>query len=175
MQVRRNLPRKAVPVSMRHLRHQQQLSMSTLPELPRVIADYLSENHVLGLATVYEGVPWAASCFYAFDPETVSLILLTSPETKHGEAMLSQPIVAGSISDQESNIARIRGIQLTGAAYLLQGEEEAQARKIYNRVHPVARIMKSSVWRIELTELKYTTNSAVFGRKLFWNRGRACM
>jgi uncharacterized protein len=149
--------------------------METLADVPAPMLAYLGRNHVLSLATLFKGRPWSASCFYVFDAASVSLILLSSLSTRHGEAMQSEPAVAGSISDQQRSIAKIEGIQFSGFARLLEGVEEERARALYYEAHPVARIMRSSIWRIELSELKYTNNSVVFGRKLHWSRERECV
>lgn len=140
--------------------------------LPSAIADFLREQHVVGLATLVEGEPWAASCFYAFDETDVSLVLMSSVRTRHGIAMLEHPRVAGTVAGQPSAIAQIRGIQFLADAHLLAGEAADAARALYCRRHPIARLMDSGIWRLTLAEIKYTDNAKLFGSKTRWRRAR---
>lgn len=141
--------------------------MSTLPS---AISTFLYDHHVVGLATVSAGEPWAASCFYAYDPAADALIVLSSEQTRHGAAMLAHGKVAGTIAGQPTAIIDIRGLQFAGQALLLEGEAAARAYALYCVRHPVARLKKSTVWRIALAEAKLTNNASLFGHKTVWRR-----
>lgn len=143
---------------------------ATPVSVPRPIAGFLSGNHVVGLAVVDEGIPWSASCFYAFEAATMTLIVMTSTKTRHGGAMLTHPIVSGTIAGQPSAIASIRGLQFQARATLLVGQERQEASHRFIQRHPAAAIMPSDVWAIALDLVKYTENKLAFARKLYWSR-----
>lgn len=136
------------------------------------MARFLAENHVLSLAVVTDDEPWAASCFYAVD-EDLSLIVMSSLETRHGAAMRDHARIAGTIAGQPSHVLAIRGIQFSATAVLLEGEARDAARSLYCQRHPVARLMRSEVWRLVLDTIKYTDNSRGPANKLHWTRNVA--
>lgn len=141
-----------------------------MPPLPSTISSFLFEHHVVGLATASVGVPWAASCFYAFDCVSVSLLVLSSEKTRHGAAMLDSGVVAGTIAGQPTSISDIRGIQFVANAELLQNAAADEGYRFYCVRHPIAKLSRSSVWRLSIGELKYTDNARLFGKKTCWKR-----
>jgi len=141
-----------------------------LDALPDGIEAFLRDNHVVSVATCARGQIWAASCFYAFEPATVSLILLSSQDTRHGQAMLASPQIAGTIAGQPESVLQIKGIQFSGHAHLLEGEEATQAYRLYCHRHPIARLKRSDVWQLILDEVKHTDNAKIFASKTFWRR-----
>lgn len=141
--------------------------------VPAAILDHLRDHHVLGLCVVDAEGPWAASCFYAVDPEAMVLVVLTSTTTRHGRRMAETPEVAGTIAGQPDRIIDIRGIQFRATARVLDGEARQAALDLYRARHPVARLMRSDVWALTLREVKYTDNKLVFGRKISWSRPRS--
>jgi hypothetical protein len=134
------------------------------------ITDYLKANHVLSLATVRGSHPWAASCFYVLDPAAMALLLMTEPGTRHGAEMTANDAVAGTISSQESNVARIQGIQFAGTARRLDGEVLNAGLALYLRRFPVARLHPAPLWAVQLTSIKFTDNTFGFGHKALWTR-----
>ncbi|SHH13769.1 hypothetical protein SAMN04488135_102286 [Pollutimonas bauzanensis] len=140
------------------------------PELPDSIRKFLLANHVVGLATLSKGQPWAASCFYALDEQSIALIILSDEHTRHGQAMLGNRSVAGTIARQPALIRKIRGVQFAAHAHLLTGESKEAAHKLYSMRHPIVRLMRSSVWQILIQELKFTDNAMGVGRKTHWRR-----
>lgn len=138
--------------------------------VPRPIGDFLTSHHVVGLAVIEGEVPWAASCFYAFDAAAMTLIVLTSTRTRHGQAMLTRPLISGTVAGQPSAIASIRGLQFQARATLLAGQERQDANHRFVRRHPSAAIMPSDVWAVTLDTVKYTENKIAFARKLYWSR-----
>ncbi len=141
-----------------------------MPPIPAGIARFIRENHVLSLATILDRRPWAASCFYAFDEDGARLIILTEPSTLHGLAMHANQEVAGTIAGQPRVITDIQGIQFRAHASLLSNDAAIDARQLYCRRHPAARLKPAPVWQLLLAELKFTDNSLVFGRKTLWQR-----
>lgn len=134
------------------------------------IVSYIKANNILTICTVRDQAPWAASCFYAFDRETMEFFFLTSLETRHGAEMMDNDKVAGTISSQQVNVAKIRGLQFAGIARLLDGEAERRGRGIYYKRFPLAKLHAAPLWSVALDSLKYTDNSFGFGTKLHWQR-----
>jgi uncharacterized protein YhbP (UPF0306 family) len=132
------------------------------------IMEYLLALHVFSLFTVSDNIPWAASCFYVVDLETDSIIFLSSDETKHSCHIMDNCRVAGTVSNQESNVKRIRGIQFSGTASRLAGEDEKKARHLYYSKFPLARLMESPIWAVKLDYVKMTDNTLGFGKKIIW-------
>jgi len=131
-----------------------------MPTLPPSFSSFLLDHHVVSLATVSAGEAWAASCFYAFEPSSISLIVLSSEKTRHGAAMLEHSTIAGTIAGQPTKIVDIRGMQFVARAEVFE----------YCKRHPIARLKRNTIWRVRLLELKLTDNAKLFGRKIFWQR-----
>ncbi|RLK56414.1 hypothetical protein BCL79_0801 [Stenotrophomonas rhizophila] len=139
--------------------------------LPALLAAFLHSHSVLSLATSYDDIPWSASAFYAFDDEQTRLLLLSSLDTRHGEMLSINPQVAGTITDQFSDIQQIHGLQYTGTArHLDSPSEAAPALDLYYRRFPQAYGMTAPVWEIRLLHLKFTDNRVGFGSKTLWSR-----
>jgi len=138
--------------------------------LPAPILEFVAAQHVLGLATLADGEPWAASCFYALHAAGGALLILTSDDTRHGAAMRAEPRVAGTIAGQPRSVASIRGLQFQALARCLDGAAADEAMALYVRRHPIARLHRAPIWRLELQALKYTDNRLGFGSKLQWRR-----
>lgn len=139
--------------------------------IPPSITAVLRRYQVLSLAVVEDGLPWAASVFFVSSPDDTRLVFLTALDTRHGQALLSRPGVAGTISAQFSEIADIHGLQLQGIARLIEAPDAlADALALYYARYPLVRGMSAPAWEIELTHLKLVDNRLGFGTKILWNR-----
>lgn len=134
------------------------------------IQRYISRQHVFSLFTHYHNDTWPASCYYAFDAKTMSLILMTDPNSKHGRLMVANPQIAGTISTQSKAVSQIQGIQFTGEIEMLEGDAEQQTRSVYCRRFPVAVAAKLPLWQLHLGKVKMVDNKLGFGTKLYWAR-----
>jgi uncharacterized protein len=141
--------------------------MNSLPESLRV---FILKNHVAGLATIVEEHPWAASCFYASDEASTSLIVLGSDQTRHGIGMIARNVVAGTIAWQPKAIPTIQGIQILAIAKVLTAAESDAAYNVYCEKHPIARLKRSTVWQLLIQEIKFTDNTRIFSSKEQWFR-----
>lgn len=92
------------------------------------IRGYLEAHHVLTLATVDEGGPWAAALFYASD-EAMNLYVLSDPATRHGRAIGQGAPVAATVHDETREWEAIKGLQLWGNA-APASHEEARVRYV---------------------------------------------
>ncbi|ENU1226102.1 YhbP family protein [Providencia rettgeri] len=134
------------------------------------IQRYIARQHVFSLFTHHHNDIWPASCYYAFDAKSMSLILMTDPSSKHGLLMVANPQVAGTISTQSKAVSQIQGIQFKGFIERLEGEKEQLARAQYCRRFPVALTAKLPVWQLHLDNVKMVDNKLGFGTKLHWVR-----
>ncbi|HBO22184.1 YhbP family protein [Providencia sp.] len=134
------------------------------------IQRYFSRQHVFSLFTYHEYDIWPASCYYAFDAQVMSLILMTDPNSTHGKLMLANPQVAGTVSAQTKEVSKIQGVQFTGSIEVLDGVVEQQARAAYCQRFPIALTAKLPVWQLCLQKVKMVDNKLGFGTKLLWER-----
>jgi len=138
------------------------------------ITGWIAANRVLGLATTRRvrdrTEPWACNLFYAFDPASMALFFMTEPTTRHGADMLADGHVAGAISTQETNVARLRGLQLTGIARPAAGPALETARRLYLGRFPIAALRPGPLWVLSIDTAKFTDNSFGFGTKFRWER-----
>ncbi|CDG20222.1 conserved protein of unknown function [Xenorhabdus poinarii G6] len=135
-----------------------------------IIRRYLASQHVFTLCTASIGDLWCASCFYVFDADNMAFWFMTESDTRHGQMMQNNPIVAGTVAGQIRNIAQIKGIQFRGEVMPLTDEAEAIARARYCRRFPIALAAKTPIWQLNMHEIKMVDNTLGFGKKLYWQR-----
>lgn len=97
------------------------------------IAAFLAEHTTVTLATVGpDGAPAAAAVFYAHDAD-LNLYFLSEERTQHGQNLLANPAVAGTIQADGQDWRAIRGLQLRGEAAPVSGAALAHATAVYGR------------------------------------------
>ncbi len=104
-----------------------------LPVRARVRA-FLREHHVMTLATHDADGPWAAAVFYADygdGDDDFRFVFLSSPTTRHAQAIAQHPRVAATIQRDYDEWPQIRGMQIEGDARVLAGDDETRARAAY--------------------------------------------
>lgn len=134
------------------------------------IIDFIARHHLFTLATINQGEPWTASCFYVYQEETNQFIFTSGMQTRHSQNMLEQPYVAGNIALETKIIGKIQGIQFTGKARKLEGDDLKRAEKAYIRHFPVAMLMETVLWALDVEMIKMTDNKFGFGKKLYWHK-----
>lgn len=135
------------------------------------IVSFLADNHVLSVCTAHDGVPWAANCFYAFDTEQMAFLVMSDEKTRHTTEWLACPQVAGTVSSQESSVARLRGVQFSARVSRLDGEAGYDAaHALYVKRFPIARLHSAPLWSVAIGMAKMTDNTLGFGTKLMWAR-----
>ena len=132
------------------------------------ITDFIKKHHVLTIATSVENEPWCANCFYAYIEEENALVFTTGYETRHGKEFLNNQVVAGSVVLETQVIGKIRGIQFQGIVSEPGEERMKRARTAYLRKFPVAALMDTTLWVLDLTLIKLTDNRLGFGKKIIW-------
>lgn len=129
------------------------------------ITKFIHKMHLLSLAVVSENIPYAASCFYAFDEQSLALIVAGSSQTKHINAGLNS-VVAGTIALDTKIIAKIEGVQFVGECQISSQDQ----RQIYFKKFPYAIAMNPEIFSINLNFVKFTSNTLGFGKKLIWQK-----
>ncbi|HRZ48001.1 MAG TPA: pyridoxamine 5'-phosphate oxidase family protein [Bacteroidales bacterium] len=111
---------------------------------------FIMEHHVMTLATVSQNaIPWCASCFYAYDPGTASLVFTSDETTRHGLEMTGNPLVSAAIALETRITGRIRGVQISGKVRKILGEESGNWSSLYLKNFPVAALVKTTLWVLE--------------------------
>lgn len=139
-----------------------------LPE--KRIVDFISEHHVLTLATVDENNPWCSNCFYTYLENENCFVFTSDDETKHAREALKNAGVAGSVVLETKIVGKIQGIQFRGTMVRPEEDLRMKAKKAYLKKFPYAALMKTSLWVLHLHYIKMTDNNLGFGKKLIWQK-----
>ncbi|MBN2520542.1 MAG: pyridoxamine 5'-phosphate oxidase family protein [Bacteroidales bacterium] len=134
------------------------------------IVDFIHEHHVLTIATSKNNEPYCANCFYVYIKDENILVFTSDKTTKHIKDTKEQNLVAGSIALETKIIGKIRGVQFQGFIEQPKGEYLKKVKKAYLKRFPIAMLMKTTLWTVELTFIKYTDNRMGFGKKLIWRK-----
>jgi uncharacterized protein len=134
---------------------------------------YIQQQHVLTLCCATKQQIWAAHCFYQLDCQNIALWIMTDSNTRHGQIMLFNPLVAGTIGSQQRDVQLLQGIQFQGIAQLVAAEERQRALVSYQTRFPEALQHQQPLWAIRLDEIKMTNNKKGFGHKQVWQRSSA--
>ncbi|BCX80210.1 hypothetical protein [Campylobacter sp. 19-13652] len=136
--------------------------------LPDKISKFISSRHLLGFCCVDDdGLPYAASCFYAFCPEHSMLYIASDENSTHIKQALNQGIVAGTIALDTLVVGRIQGVQFR--AHI----RRASSDECYFKRFAYARAMSPMLWQLELFWVKFTSNTLGFGKKIIWQHNEA--
>jgi len=143
---------------------------SVSPVMNESIAAFLQEQSVVSIATTVNDEPYCASCYYAFEPTENLLVFKSDSDTKHIEDALRNNHVAGTVLPDKITKAKVKGVQFNGLFMKAEGLVGKKAKETYLRKFPVASIFRGDIWVIELSRVKFTDNTLVFGKKLLWER-----
>jgi uncharacterized protein YhbP (UPF0306 family) len=121
----------------------------TLPsDLNRELAPIralLEETTTMVLATrMPDGTPRATPVFFATD-ESLRLIFLSDPQSVHSRNLTASPHASAAMYPEEGDWRRLRGVQMTGRARVLDGAEADAARRTYARRFPFVAELASAM------------------------------
>lgn len=134
------------------------------------IIEFINKHHVLTLATSRNNIPYCANCFYVYHEKKNMLAFTTDHTTKHAQDAIGQNVVAGSIVLETNVVGKIQGVQFQGRMFEPKEELLKQVKTKYLKRFPVAMLMKTHLWVVELSFLKFTDNRLGFGKKLIWGK-----
>ena len=136
------------------------------------IVKFLRKHHVLTIATSVNNEPWCANCFYVYLEDENAVVFTTDSDTRHGREFLKNPVVSGSVVLETIVIGKIRGVQFQGVVSEINESLLPGAKKAYLKRFPVAILMDTHLWIVELTHIKLTDNRLGFGKKIIWMKER---
>jgi uncharacterized protein YhbP (UPF0306 family) len=134
------------------------------------IVKFLRKHHVLTIATCSVNVSWCASCFYVYLEEENAFVFTSGLKTRHGQEFLKNKLVAGTVALETMIIGKIRGVQFSGKVSEPSGNVLDRVKSSYLKRFPVAMLMETKLWIVELTYIKFTDNRLGFGKKLIWEK-----
>lgn len=140
----------------------------TLPD--KRIVKFLHEHHVLTLATSFDEEPYCANCFYVYLEKENSLVFTSEYHTKHIQQASHNIYVAGTVVLETDIIGKIQGVQFQGIISEPRDALYEEAKKAFVNRFPIAKLMNTTFWVIDLTFLKFTDNRLGFGKKLIWEK-----
>jgi uncharacterized protein len=138
------------------------------------ITGFIGEHHVLTLAVSRDNIPWCAHCFYVYLAAENLFVFTSDPDTRHiQDACIDGNFrVTAGIALETRMTGKIRGIQLSGTMFPLEGDLLKTAAKTYLKEFPVARLSTLHLWGLEPDFIKLTDNRLGFGKKLKWERDK---
>jgi uncharacterized protein YhbP (UPF0306 family) len=136
----------------------------------RRIADFLSEHHVLTLASSVNDNPWCASLFYVYMAGERLLAFTSEAHTRHVKDMTENTLVAGAVVLETKRVGILRGVQFQGRIQQPTGLLAEKARRAYLSRFPYALLKPAPLWIVVLQAVKFTDNRLGFGKKLYWER-----
>jgi uncharacterized protein YhbP (UPF0306 family) len=147
------------------------MPVNDTPDMPEQIVEFLNVASVATVATSIDDHPYCAPIYYAYVPEAQLLAFKSDSDTKHIEDAIHNNLVAGSILPDKIESNKPKGIQFTGVFYKAEANEISEkAKSAYLKKFRAAGIFRGDVWLIELSKVKFTDNTLVFGKKLQWER-----
>lgn len=117
-----------------------------------------------------DGNPYCFSCFYAFCAEDGLLYFKTSASSHHTGMMLQRRQLSGTILPDELNPLVVKGIQWTGILLPDSDHLSDYSSVQYHKRFPFAMAMPGDVYTVQLTWIKMTDSSKVFGKKTVWHK-----
>lgn len=138
------------------------------------LLSYLQDHNVLTLATIGPTGPWASAVFYV--SSGFDLYFLSSPNSRHGVNLASDPRVSATVQEDYSEWIDIKGIQMEGHVKRLDSVESAQARTLFAEKFPFTRLeqtasvianaMNKAAWyRLQPSDLYFVDNARGFGHR----------
>ena len=135
------------------------------------IMEFAQNQKVASICCLDErGRPYCFSCFFSLDGEDELLYFKSSSDSYHANLMCIKPEIAGAILPDKLNMLAIKGIQFSGSVLPVNHVLTKNASKHYHSKYPFALAISGNVYTVQLTKIKMTDNSNVFGKKIAWER-----
>lgn len=135
------------------------------------IVSFIQKKYLCTICCSDNDVPWANAFYYVFDEKKHRLIYVTSNQTHHAKVMRINAQVAGTIFTPTRFNPSLQGVQFTGKAHKLEGEEERIARTLYKKEYSHELIDSLSVWEICLEYVRMIDHSLGFFGTVEWKLG----
>lgn len=102
--------------------------------MKKEIIELLNNHNTMSLATSRDNSSYAASLFYA--SERLTLYFLSNPASEHSLNIALNPEVAVTINKDHSDWRVVRGLQIRGKSYKVNGDETERAKKVFEKKYP---------------------------------------
>ena len=157
------------------------------PSLEAALYEFLAARSVVTLAVADAGGPWAAAVFFAnagevtgAGPSGFDFYFVSSPQTRHGAALLADPRCAATVQDHPDEPLAIRGVQLAGTVSPVAPARAPAAFARYAAkfpfVHGLYRVeeqawviggrrIEEPFWLFSASDVYWIDNSHGFGRR----------
>ena len=129
------------------------------------IQEFISQHHVMSLATRDEENLSVCSLFYYYDVDENVFIVASSSDTTHIKHTQKYPDVAANIVLETDKVGDIQGLQIRGVLTQL---DTLLLKAKYFKQFPYALAMQPKLWKIRVNYFKLTDNRLGFGKKLIW-------
>ena len=134
------------------------------------IVDFINRHHVLTLATCFDEEPWCANCFYVYLLEENSFVFTSDFETRHIQQASHNIYIAGTVVLETKIVGKVQGVQFQGIISEPKGQFLDKVKKVYLKRFPIAMLLDTHLWVVDITYLKMTDNRLGFGKKLIWEK-----
>jgi len=137
--------------------------MSAQPglEVPPHVLDYIGSQSTLTLATASpEGVPHAST--YLYVNEGSNIFFWAKPSTVTARHIDANPTVSFAIDEYASDLRQTKGVQATGRASAIGGEDVARVAALFGDKFPELSpggTLSIAFFRIEPSELEFIDNA----------------
>jgi uncharacterized protein YhbP (UPF0306 family) len=134
----------------------------------------LEETTTMVLATrMPDGTPRSTPLYFAPDKD-LRLIFLSDPDSAHSRNLAASQHASAAMYPEERDWRRLRGVQMTGHARVLDGSEAEAARHTYARRFPfvaeLATAMAASrIYAFTPSWVRLTDNRRGFGFQQEWS------
>lgn len=135
------------------------------------IIEFIQQQTCATICCIAEnGEPHCFSAFYALDARKALLHYKSSADTRHSRILSANAWVAGTILPDKLQKLAVQGIQFNGVLLPKEHKEAENAEFIYHKRYPFATAIEGDVRTLQLTEIKMTDGTLVFGEKIKWKR-----
>jgi nitroimidazol reductase NimA-like FMN-containing flavoprotein (pyridoxamine 5'-phosphate oxidase superfamily) len=140
-----------------------------LSELKDKIESYLKDHDYMTVATAApDATPRAATVSYA--TEGMTIYFSTGPSTEKYKNIASKPAVACTVDEDEKDWSKIKGVQLTGFATIVEDEEEQSAafdllQSKFPQMKEMPPKVRPKIIRIDPKAAYFIDNSLSFGHR----------
>jgi uncharacterized protein YhbP (UPF0306 family) len=141
----------------------------------------LAAHNTLSLATVRDGIPWAATVFFASDRE-LNLYFVSDHRTRHAQDLANCAAVAATVNADCRAWSDVKGLQMTGRVVVLTGTARVKGLAIYlakfadvkalferpaskDEETIAQRLKAANLYRLEPQWIRLIDNSQWFGYK----------
>jgi uncharacterized protein YhbP (UPF0306 family) len=100
----------------------------------------------------------------------VGFVITSDFESRHIQEALANTYVSGAVVLESDIVGKIQGIQFEGKLRILDTILTNKAKAVYLKRFPMASLMQTALWFLEVNHIKYTDNRLLPGNKLIWKR-----